>query len=136
MIENRSNPKRFWQIMKSVSGDTYEANRIDEPVVDGLPYKDNVKIAQALNNHFVSLANQSVNVNESLLESTVSQSLFDIPEISANEIEKIIEQIPVSKATGSDRVGVKLIKAGAKAIAPSLSKLFNSIMFSPPLLFG
>ena len=122
--------------MKSVSGDTYEANRIDEPVVDGLPYKDNVKIAQALNNHFFSLANQSVNVNESLLESTVSQSLFDIPEISANEIEKIIEQIPVSKATGSDRVGVKLIKAGAKAIAPSLSKLFNSIMFSPPLLFG
>ena len=60
-----------------------------------------------------------------LLESAVSQLLFDIPEISANEIEKIIEQIPVSKATGSDRVRVKLIKAGAKAIAPSLSKLFN-----------
>ena len=101
------------------------ANRIDELIVDGLPYKDNVKIAQALNNHFVSLANQSANVNESLLESAVLQSLFDIPEISANEIEKIIEQIPVSKATGPDCVGVKLIKAGAKAIAPSLSKLFN-----------
>ena len=125
LIENRSNPKRLWQIMKSVSGDTHEANRIDEFIVDGLPYKDNVKIAQALNNHFVSLANQSANVNESLLKSAVSQSLFDIPEISANEIEKIIEQIPVSKATGSDRVSVKLIKAGAKAIAPSLSKLFK-----------
>ena len=59
------------------------------------------------------------------MESAVSKSLFDIPEISANGIEKIIEQIRVSKATGSGRVGVKLIKAGAKAIAPSLSKLFN-----------
>ena len=79
--------------MKSVSGATHEANRIDELIVDGLPYKDNVKIAQALNNHFVSLANQSAsaNVDESLLESAVSQSLSDIPEISANEIEKIIE---------------------------------------------
>ena len=74
--------------MKSVSGGTHEANRIDELIVDGLPYKDNVKIAQALNNHFISLANQSANVNKSLLESTISQSLCDIPEISANEIEK------------------------------------------------
>ena len=41
----------------------------------------------------------------------------------------IIQQIPVSKATGPDRVSVKLIKAGAKAIAPSLSKLF-SLCFS------
>ena len=106
----------------SVSGDTYEANRIDELIVDGSPYKGNVKISQALNNHFVFLANQTANVNESLLESAVSlhQLLFDIPEISANEIEKIMKQIPVSKATGSDRVGVKLIKAGAKAIAPCI----------------
>ena len=50
--------------MKSVSGDTYEVNRIDELIVDGLPYMDNVKIAQALNNRFVSLANQSANVND------------------------------------------------------------------------
>ena len=27
--------------MKSVSGGTHEANRIDELIVDGLPYKDN-----------------------------------------------------------------------------------------------
>ena len=39
LIENRSNPKRLWQIMKSVSGSTHEANRIDELIVE-TPWKN------------------------------------------------------------------------------------------------
>ena len=127
LIENRNNPKHLWQILKSASGETRKPTRTDELIVDGSSIRDNDKIAQAFNHYFVSLANPPANAKKSPLEPPLSlhQSPFDIPEVSANDIEMIIQQIPVSKATGPDRVSVKLIKAGAKAIAPSLSKLFN-----------
>lgn len=113
--------------MKSVSGQTHKSNRVDELIVNGTSIRNSDEIAELFNHHFVSLANLLTIADESLLEpsSSLNQSLFIIPEITANDVEKIIQKISISKATGPDRVSVKLIKAGAKAIAPSLAKLFN-----------
>jgi hypothetical protein len=106
-----------------VSGETHEPNRTEERIVNGVTTRDNNEIAQAFNHHFASLSKPPSNVKESPL--LPHRSLFDIPEITSIDVERIVQQIPISKATGPDRVSVKLMKAGAKAIAPSLAKLFN-----------
>ncbi len=106
-----------------MSGETHEPNRTEERIVNGVTTRDNNEIAQAFNHHFASLSKPPSNVKESPL--LPHRSLFDTPEITSIDVERIVQQIPISKATGPDRVSVTLMKAGAKAIAPSLAKLLN-----------
>lgn len=54
-----------------------------------------------------------------------SDSKFTFPLISIEQTQKLIESIPLSKATGADGLSVRILKIAAPSIAPSLAKLIN-----------
>ena len=46
-------------------------------------------------------------------------TVFTIPEVSKESVEKILKHIDVSKATGCDNIGLRLLKIAAPYIAES-----------------
>ena len=61
---------------------------------------------------------------------TPNKSAFSLPPITCEFVENYVLKIPSSKATGADGISVKLLLAGVKGLAPSISRLINMSLTS------
>ena len=56
---------------------------------------------------------------------TSSSSSFEIPPITKERVELNIKSIPSNKATGLDRISIRLLKAALPATSSSLANMYK-----------
>ena len=124
----KSNPKRFWSILKYKSQSknipdvisTASAVRTTTNVEQSLrTISDNAEdISNMFNNYFTS-----VFTTDNLSEDSTSETSYPtVTELSfsANEVQTVLDALEVTKATGPDEIPARLLKETSYAIASSL----------------
>ena len=101
--------------------------------IDGKETDDHTIMVNAFNKFFVSIASNLEPIENSNFEKLKAfchnrvpdGTIFSIPEISKEYIEKFLKHIDVSKATGCDNNGPRLLKIAAPHIAESITYICN-----------
>ena len=118
-------PKKWWSLAKHFLGITTASSYPpmeddnDELVVDDLSK------AELFNNFFLSHSN--IDTSGAVLPPPADchHDKLESITVSENDVLQILKSLNPNKATGPDGVSPKLLKEGAPAIAPSLTKLIN-----------
>jgi hypothetical protein len=115
----RNNTKELWKVMSEVVN-TKNANKKINKTWD-------VNVDE-LNNYFIrstlsSEVNQTFNINNDLI--LLTDKTFNLPEVSAEEVENTLSNLNARKATGMDGISSKILKLSAVFLAPILAFLIN-----------
>ena len=116
--------------MKEAIGQNDKTCRVDKIVIDDTNQTDKAKIADAFNNHFVSIGEKIADSIEGCNESPVAniqrvQTKFEFQQITAAQIAKIVQRLVNGKATGIHNIPNKVLKDSIHLIAPVLIDIFN-----------
>ena len=118
------NNKEFWKYVRSNAKTTITVGKIED--LDGNLITEEIKIAERLNNHFISvftkenLSNIPVFLNRHFTNETNTTSL------SKEKVKKIIIDLKQSKSQGPDGLHPKVIKECAEELAEPLTKIFET----------
>ena len=133
--ENANNPANVWKLFKEIVA----SKRKDSADIVSLKIHDNVfenpkDIANEFNNFFVTVASRIKEPIETsdfdklqqfCNEKNPTDTYFSVPEISCEKVEKYLRNIDLTKATGSDNIGPRLLKLEAPFISDSLTYTCN-----------
>ena len=91
---NEGNLKNTWKVLKEAIGQNDKTCSVDKIVVDDTNQTDKAKIADAFNNHFVSIGEKIANSIEDCNESPTAniqrvQTKFEFQQITAAQITKV-----------------------------------------------
>ena len=135
MNENANNPVSVWKLFKEIGA----SKQKDSADIFSLKINDNVfenskDIANEFNNFFVTVASKIKEPIETsdfdklqqfCNEKIPTDTYFSVPEISCEKVEKYLRTIDLTKATGSDSTGPRLLKLAAPFISDSLTYICN-----------
>ena len=141
-IENgKDDPKSIWKIFKEFGASNKKSDdnnilglRINDKIVS-----DNSELAGIFNDYFINIA---ANLKEpvekrdlSKLKSYVSSKVpddvqFSLPDIDESFVFQFLSTLDISKATGMDGVGPRLLKLSSGIIAKSLTTIANKCLSS------
>ena len=117
-----SNSKKWWNLVKSLTGQETCANQqwYNQFHSDTIP--DNSELANHINNFFVSITDHF----EPLLPvdmppNVISSELF----VSLEEVMKDLHKLDINKAVGPDGISNRLIKEFAPEFAPIIQDIYN-----------
>lgn len=138
--ENANNPASIWKLFKELgaskrnSGTSILSLKINDEII-----KNSSDIASEFNKFFVSVA---VKIKEPIVPSKfeklkafcdekLSENIsFSIPTIAHEKVEKYLKNIDITKATGADNIGPRVLKLAAPYISDSLSYICNQSITS------
>lgn len=133
--ENNNNPNSVWKLFKEIGVNKQKSTTSIPTVrIDGKETEDHTIMANAFNKFFVSIAsnlkepteNSNFDKLKAFCDNQVSDgTVFTIPEISIQYVEKFLKHINLSKATGCDNIGPRLLKIAAPYIAQSITHICN-----------
>ena len=128
--ENANNPASVWKLFKEIGASKCKDScGIFSLKVDNNSIENPKDIADQFNKYFVSVASK---IKEPPLASNFDKlkefcdkkipanNYFSIPYISQEKVEKYLKNIDITKATGSDNIGARLLKLAAPFISDSL----------------
>ena len=133
--ENSNNPASVWKLFKELGASKQRGNsnvfslKINDHLID-----DSKGIAEEFNNFFVKVASR---IKEPILpckfdklqqlcnEKIPPDTYFSIPKISHEKVEKYLRTVDITKATGSDNIGPRLLKIAAPFISESITYICN-----------
>ena len=107
---------------------------MDTILVDGKEYTDPLEIANEFNRLFVNVASKlkepTLQPNFERLEKICDEHVpndteFSIPCLTKEKVEKYLKNVDLSKATGSDDIGPRLLKLSASFISESITYICN-----------
>ena len=129
----KSNPKRFWSILKVKSKHKNVPETITMATSDNSRVKASTpsEVAELFNQYFVSVfaSDQGTPAPERENGQLPDSDLFLTDVIlSVSEVELTLLNLDASKATGPDELPAKILKGTAEVIAPSLTELFNKLL--------
>ncbi|XP_072041141.1 uncharacterized protein [Amphiura filiformis] len=112
--------KKFWTSIKSQKNDSFGIPTLK---INGQLITDNIMKANALNNQFESVFTQE----DYVLPNIDKQHCHQMPDvnITVEGVEKLLTELDPGKATGPDGVPARILKMGAKEIAPALTTIFR-----------
>lgn len=133
--ENQNNPKAIWKVFTGFgAGKCKRKAEILSLNHEGI-YTDNPKdISDIFNNFFVQIAetlkepgtsSDHMELKHFCAKKLQNNIKFEIPEMSPEFVLKYIKTMDVSKATGLDMIGPRLLKVAAPAIAESIVSICN-----------
>ena len=127
---NEGNLKNTWKVLKETIGQNDKTCSVDEIVVDDTNQTDKEEIADAFNNHFVSIGEKIANSIEGCNESPTANiqrvlTKFGFQQITAAQITNVVQRLVNGKATGIHNIPNKVLKDSAHLIAPVLMDIFN-----------
>ena len=136
MEENWNNPKKLCSLIKELSRDFPTKHGVDQLHIDGETITEENNIAELLNLSFVNQATILLGSVDSCVpvETLASSPMqvnpnmrctFELPFNSPAKVFKMLQEMPTSKATGANGLGVQLLKIAASAIAEPISRLIN-----------
>ena len=127
---NEGNLKNTWKVLKEAIGQNDKTCSVDKIVIDDTNQTDKAKIADAFNNHFVSIGEKIANSIEGCNESPIANiqrvpTKFEFQQITAAQITKVVQRLVNGKATGIHNIPNKVLKDSKHLIAPVLMDIFN-----------
>ena len=138
--ENANYPASVWKSFKEIGASKCKDScGIFSLKVDNNSIENPKDIADQFNKYFVSVSSK---IKESPLASNFDKlkefcdkkipanTYFSIPCISQEKVEKYLKNIDITKATGSDNIGARLLKLAAPFISDSLMYTCNQSMLN------
>ncbi len=131
ILENASNPKTYWKIMKMLiksnkgsPGIPPLSNIINDERIPDMASEDEDK-CNLLNKYFTSISNlNDQNVPLPDFEKRTNSEISDL-HIEIDEIVDIIQVLVPNKASGPDSISHRMLKLCPRDIAPPLQIIFN-----------
>ena len=128
LVDKMANPqitcKEYWKIKKQIFGDKV-AHGIPPLNISGTIMCDDKEKANAFAQYFASQS-QAPQVQTTILQTHTEQRVtFQVPTITVEEVQNILESLNISKANGPDNISNRILKFHANALAPSLAALIN-----------
>ena len=115
--QSNGDAKKLWRTIREIWSSSKSAFEI-------------TKIAEELNNHFVTIGPKlsAGFVNDTLSQTTNNDTDtgFQLSEIKYKDILKQLQELSPSKACGVDGITARLLKASGDAIITPLLQIFNS----------
>ena len=133
--ENNNQPSNVWKIFKELGATKNKSKcTTDTILVDGKEYTDPLEIANEFNKFFVNVASKlkepTLQPNFERLEKFCVEHVpkdteFSIPCLTKEKVKKYLKNLDLSKATGSDDTGPRLLKLSASFISESITYICN-----------
>ena len=127
--KNRDNPKELWKKVKEFIPDSPKSTINDLTCEDGTTVNDSKSIANKFNDFFVNigfkLASKFTPSCTSRINVKSPASSFHFKPFTLNKVNKILNSLSISKASGLDGISVRLLKEGSPALADKLLHIFN-----------
>ena len=133
--ENNNKPASVWKIFKELGATKNTSKGMANCIlVDGNEITDSQDIANKFNRFFVSVASQlkesNVTPKFEILEKFCDEqvpngTLFTIPNITKEKVEKNLRNLDLSKASGTDNIGPRLLKLSASYTSESITFICN-----------
>ena len=121
--------KKFWTFIKSKQNDSFAVSPLKD---QGVLVTDNKKRADILNRQFHSAFSAKESFTEEEFRDRCDMTydgtipIMEDVKVSVVGVEKMLQQINPSKATGPDNISPRVLKEAASEIAPVLTKLFQT----------
>ena len=101
------------------------------------------ELAESFNNYFTKIGpniastieNSDANFMDYLTETTKTENVFKLQVISATSVVGLLRSLNPCKSTGIDEIPAKIFRIAAPVIAESLTKIFNTAIFSETIPF-
>ena len=133
--ENNSKPSNIWKIFKELGATKNKSKCTTNTIsVDGHEYTDSLEIANEFNKFFVTVASKlkepNLQPNFERLDKFCDERIpkdteFSIPFLTREKVEKYLKDLDLSKATGTDDIGPRLLKLSAPFISDSITYICN-----------
>ena len=131
LLDNSTNPKTYWKIMKMLIKSNKGSNcipplrnTINDEHLDEMVYDDDKK-CELLNKYFSLVSKlQEENIPVPPFESKTNDSITDIF-VTASEIVDFIQILDLKKASGPDKISHKMLKIAPEKIAEPLQIIFS-----------
>ncbi len=134
VAENRHNPEILWNLIKNLTKEDANDHNNIRQLRDGDKILDDKQdMSELLNTFFVTQPRKilSTILTSASVVSPQCNALssagvqFQIPDITTDQIKKLLQCMPCHKATGLDGIGARVLKVAAPSISPSLARLIN-----------
>ncbi|CAB4024230.1 Hypothetical predicted protein [Paramuricea clavata] len=135
---NKFDSKVLWKTLKKIfPTKATKSGKVKTFEKDGTMYTTPEEISNLFNEHFVAVANNIIESNNSTypeftklenfvrLQKGINSYNLSIPTVTESEVLELVRSLPSHVATGLDGLSSHLLKIIASAIAPSLTKIFN-----------
>ena len=134
--KRQNNPASIWRLFKEF-GASRKSNTIEEILSieeGGQTYTDQTEIVHAFNNFFINVAS---NIKDPIPSSNFeylkdyidkkvpADMFFEIPNISIEAVYLSLKNLDISKSTGLDKIGPRLLRTAASCIAPMVTFMIN-----------
>ena len=133
--ENFNNPASVWKLFKEMGASKQkDCSNIFSLKINNQMVENPKDIADEFNQYFVKVASK---IKEPIVPCEFdklqqfcnakipSDTHFSIPKISHEKVEKFLRNINLTKATGSDNIGPRLLKIAAPFISDSITYICN-----------
>ena len=134
--EGKDDPKTIWKLLKEFGANKKKSdensclkNKSGDDIIS-----DEFDLAERFNDYFINLA---ANLKEPIVESNFDDLqehfrqkipdnvIFKLPEIDENFVFRYLSTLDVSKATGLDGIGPKMLKLSSGIITKSITYIVN-----------
>ena len=82
-----------------------------------------------------TIENSDANFMDYLTETTKTENVFKLQVISVTKVVGLLRSLNPCKSTGIDKIPAKIIRIATPVIAESLTKIFNTAIFSETVPF-
>jgi len=132
-LEHKGDPKSFWEVLKQVLPGKRKACNVDKLIVNNKVLTNPKEIADTMNNHFTTIAEQVLPSSATHLSPVLnnnsnvpsSREFCSFQHLSNEKVFKALPTLDAGKAAGADDIPVKAIKSVVGYIAPSIAYLIN-----------
>ena len=139
--KGKDDPRTIWKIFKEYGASRKTATN---EIINGLKENDQLisddkEMANVFNQYFVNVAAQLKgpieksdfkHITEFINSKVPNKTSFSIPAINSSFVKKFLKSLDVSKATGLDCIGPKILKIAPDILCPSISYLVNKSLTS------
>ena len=123
---NPRDPKKFWKAVKHLNKQQATIPTLQK---GELTAKSDLDKAEMLNTFFSSCFNNShpplTALPSDFSHPPIHHDSLDEMYCTVGEVTQLLQNLEVSKASGSDRISTHMLKNTAASIAPSINSLFN-----------
>ena len=129
-LESTTNSKEGWRTINLLLNKKSKSTLINELKVGDSILTGDKSIATAFNNYFSTIGenlseNLSCNNTDPLNYVTPVTEVFELKNITMDELRCEISKAKAGKSTGLDKISNKLLKAAGETIIGTLSQIFN-----------
>ena len=129
ILEAKGDSGKIWKAVNDVSSRKTKSSSPQCIVIEGVEHTIPASIASVLNCYFASIGRSLANKISAaaifLVRSPTKLQSFSLYEVDEETVLKHLLSLKTNKAFGLDNISARLLKCGARAICPSITKLLN-----------